>query len=71
MASVTLDTAALETLVESIINNKRSGMATLNVLRVANGKAAHPANFGPGDLNNVHPSDWSAALSSIQTALEA
>ncbi|WP_327747984.1 hypothetical protein [Streptomyces europaeiscabiei] len=71
MASVALDTAALEVLVESVINNKRSGMELLNTLRVANGKPAHPANFGPGDLNNVHDSDWRTALRTVRSALEA
>ncbi|MFD5625278.1 hypothetical protein [Streptomyces sp. NPDC127072] len=71
MASVSLDTAELETLVESVINNKRSGMAVLNTLRVANGKDAHPANYGPGDLNNVADSDWRGALANLTTALEA
>lgn len=69
MASVSLDTADLEVLVESALNNPRSGMAVLNTLRVANGKDAHPANFGPGDLNNVHASDWTAALTSVHDAV--
>jgi hypothetical protein len=71
MAAVTLDTEHLETLVESVINNKRSGMALLNTLRVANGKPAHPANYGPGDLNNVHNAALLVAMHGVQTALDA
>lgn len=71
MAAVSLETTELETLVESAINNKRSGMELLNALRVANGKAAHPANFGPGDLNNIHGADVRNALTGVQAALDA
>ncbi|MFD8175000.1 hypothetical protein [Streptomyces sp. NPDC059709] len=70
MALVLLDTAALEVLVESAINNKRSGMATLNAFRVRNGKDAYPKSYGPGDINNVHASDWQAGLASVQAALD-
>ncbi|KOV66573.1 hypothetical protein ADL00_17300 [Streptomyces sp. AS58] len=70
MAAVSLETTELETLVESAINNKRSGFALLNALRVRNGKPPHPANYGPGELNNVHASDWQTALASVQTALD-
>ncbi|UQA37499.1 hypothetical protein [Streptomyces sp. HNA39] len=70
MALVLLDTAALETLVESAINNKRSGMATLNALRVRNGKDAYPKNYGPGDISNVHPGTADSALATVQAALD-
>lgn len=69
MAAVSLNTADLETLVESAINNRKVGMELLNVLRVANGKDAHPPTYGRGDLNNIHDSEWRAALTGVQTAL--
>lgn len=71
MAAVLLDTPALEVLVESAINNPRVGMDLLNALRVANGKPAHPANYGPGDLNRPHDSAWRGALAGVQADLNA
>jgi hypothetical protein len=71
MAAASLDTEHLETLVESAINNRRVGMELLNVLRVANGKAPHPATYSRGDLNNIHDSEWRAALDGVRSALEA
>jgi hypothetical protein len=71
MAAVSLETTELETLVEASLNNPEVGMALLNALRVKNGKAAHPDNYGPGDLNNVHDSEWRAALTGVQADLDA
>lgn len=71
MAAVLLETTELETLVESAMNNKRSGMDLLNALRVKNGKAALPANFGPGDLTNIHDPLWRGALAGVQADLDA
>ncbi|WP_333745903.1 hypothetical protein [Streptomyces sp. IBSBF 2950] len=66
-----LDTAQLETLVEATITNRKVGMELLNVLRVANGKPAHPANYSRGDLTSPHDSEWRAALDGVRSALEA
>ncbi|WP_327698854.1 hypothetical protein [Streptomyces sp. NBC_00459] len=71
MASVTLDTAALETLVEAVMTKTAYGMEALNVLRVANGKTAHPTNYGIGDLTRPHDSDFRAALAGVQGGLDA
>ncbi|MXM65532.1 hypothetical protein GR925_19255 [Streptomyces sp. HUCO-GS316] len=69
MAAVSLETTELETLVESALNNKTTGMDLLNALRVKNGKLAHPANYGPGDVNNVHPGLVASALAGVEADL--
>ncbi|PNG96571.1 hypothetical protein [Streptomyces malaysiensis] len=66
-----LDTAELETLVEAAITNRKVGMELLNALRVANGKQAHPSTYSRGDLNNIHDSEWRAALAGVRASLEA
>ncbi|WCH97064.1 hypothetical protein POD33_35005 [Streptomyces moderatus] len=71
MAAVSLETTELETLVEASLRNPTVGMELLNALRVENGKQAHPANYGPGDLTVVHDSLWRAALSGVQADLDA
>ncbi|MDX3522048.1 hypothetical protein [Streptomyces scabiei] len=71
MAAVSLETDELESLVEASLNNPKVRMALLNALRVKNGKAAYPDNFGPGDVNNIHDSEWRAALTGVQADLEA
>lgn len=71
MAAVSLETTELETLVESAINNPAVGMQLLNALRVKNGKAAYPANYGKGDVVNPHDSLWRAALAGVQADLNA
>ena len=71
MAAVSLETTELETLVESAMNNPSTGMALLNALRVKNGKVAHPANYGRGDLNNIHPGLVASALAGVQADLDA
>lgn len=71
MAAVSLETTELETLVESALTNPRTGMDLLNALRVKNGKAAHPANYHPGDLVRPHDSLWRAALAGVQADLNA
>ncbi|WP_228900104.1 hypothetical protein [Streptomyces sp. DH1] len=69
MAAVSLETTELETLIETCLTNPRVGMQVLNAFRVENGKAAHPANYGPGDLTRPHDSAWRAALSGVQADL--
>lgn len=69
MAFIEIDTQDLAVLVEATLNNKRAGMALLNVLRVANGLVAHPKTYGPGDLNNIMHGDWSAALDEVRAAV--
>lgn len=66
MAMVSLDTVELETLVQRTLTDPSVGMQVLNLFRVKNGKAAHPVNFGPGDLTG-RPEDatWRAALAGL------
>lgn len=66
MAAVTMDTVELETLVQRALTDSNVGMQVLNLFRVKNGKQAHPANFGPGDLSS-RPEDatWRAALAGL------
>ncbi|WP_329332568.1 hypothetical protein OG866_07015 [Streptomyces sp. NBC_00663] len=71
MAAVALETTELETLVESALNNTPVGMELLNALRVKNGKAAYPDNYGPGDVTNPHDAAWRAALAGVQADLNA
>ncbi|MEV6207024.1 hypothetical protein [Kitasatospora sp. NPDC051914] len=72
MALIDIDTEDLEVLVEATLNNRsKPGMELLNVLRVANGKPAHPANYSRGDLNNIEPAVWSAALDELRAACTA
>lgn len=68
MAFIDVATEDLEVLVEATLNNRRVGMELLNVLRVANGKTAHPRNYSRGDLNNIHESAHSAALDEVRAA---
>lgn len=68
MALIDVDAEDLEVLVEATLNNRKLGMELLNVLRVANGKPAHPRNYSRGDLNNIHASDWGAALDNVRAA---
>ncbi|MFM9543384.1 hypothetical protein ACKI1I_35765 [Streptomyces turgidiscabies] len=65
-----LNTADLEVLVEAAINNRKVGMELLNALRVANGKDPHPATYGRGDLNQIHDSEWRAALAGVQADVD-
>lgn len=69
MAAVSLETTELESLVESALNHHQSGMDLLNLLRQKNGKTAHPANYGPGDVNDIHPNVVAAALAGVQADL--
>ena len=71
MAAVSLETTELETLVEAALRNPTVGMALLNAFRVENGKQAHPANYGPGDLNVIGDSAWRAALAGVTADLAA
>ncbi|HSR50792.1 MAG TPA: hypothetical protein VLV83_08180 [Acidobacteriota bacterium] len=72
MAAVSLETTELETLVEAAIKQRGdAAMSLLNALRVKNGKAAHPANFGTAQLNNIHNAAYTAALAGFQADLDA
>ncbi|QKV96720.1 hypothetical protein HUT19_37650 [Streptomyces sp. NA02950] len=71
MAAVSLETTELETLVESALNNPNVGMQLLNALRVKNGKAAYPDNFGRGDVTSPHDAAWRTALTGVQADLNA
>ncbi|MGW3640478.1 hypothetical protein [Streptomyces sp. NPDC005143] len=72
MAAVSLDAVELESLVEGALLQPNIGFMLLNKLRVANGKAAYPGNFGVGDLPG-RPADgvWRMALAGVQRDLEA
>jgi hypothetical protein len=71
MAAVLLETTELETLFEAAVNNTPVAMAALNALRVKNGKAAYPANYGKGDVTNPGDSTWRGALAGVQADLNA
>lgn len=69
MAAVSLETTEIETMIETCLTNPARGMEFLNAFRVENGKQAHPANYGPGDLTRPGDSVWRAALAGIQADL--
>ncbi|WP_405925717.1 hypothetical protein [Streptomyces sp. NBC_00035] len=62
MAAVPVETADLEILVRTALTNPRAGIQVLSALRVANGEAAIPANYGVGDLSRPEDGAWRAAL---------
>ena len=69
MATLSLNSAQLETVIEAVLNDDVTGMKLLNILRVKNAKTAYPANYHNGDINVIEPATLATAYAAIVAAV--